>query len=127
VLVAEDHPTNLQLLVQRLQELGLHVHATANGEQAWQAWQTQRFALVITDCHMPGMDGFALARAIRADPRADAARVPIIALTASVLDSTRQACLDAGIDRFIAKPVDRQALHAALAAALMPLGLSVRQ
>nr|KAJ9613685.1 hypothetical protein H2204_014724 [Knufia peltigerae] len=87
VLVAEDHPTNLQLLVQRLQELGLQVHATANGEQAWQAWQAQRFALVITDCHMPGMDGFALARAIRADPRADAARVPIIALTASVLDS----------------------------------------
>ncbi|MCR8715060.1 ATP-binding protein [Stenotrophomonas indicatrix] len=127
VLVAEDHPTNLQLLVRRLRELGLQVHATTNGEQAWQAWQTQRFALVITDCHMPGMDGFALARAIRADPRADAARVPIIALTASVLDSTRQACHDAGIDHFIAKPVDRQALHAVLAAVLVPLGLSVRQ
>ena len=127
VLVAEDHPTNLQLLVRQLRDLGLQVHATANGEQAWQAWQTQRFALVITDCHMPGMDGFALARAIRADPRADAARVPIIALTASVLDSTRQACLDAGIDHFIAKPVDRQALHATLAAVLMPLDLSVRQ
>lgn len=127
VLVAEDHPTNLQLLVRQLRDLGLQVHAVANGEQAWQAWQTQRFALVITDCHMPGMDGFALARAIRADPRADAARVPIIALTASVLDSTRQACLDAGIDHFIAKPVDRQALHATLAAVLMPLDLSVRQ
>ncbi|MCK6233000.1 response regulator [Stenotrophomonas indicatrix] len=127
VLVAEDHPTNLQLLVRQLRDLGLQVHAAANGEQAWQAWQTQRFALVITDCHMPGMDGFALARAIRADSRADAARVPIIALTASVLDSTRQACLDAGIDHFIAKPVDRQALHATLAAVLMPLDLSVRQ
>lgn len=127
VLVAEDHPTNLQLLVRQLREMGLQVHAAANGEQAWQAWQTQRFALVITDCHMPGMDGFALARAIRADSRADAARVPIIALTASVLDSTRQACLDAGIDHFIAKPVDRQALHATLAAVLMPLDLSVRQ
>ncbi|MDN8646380.1 response regulator [Stenotrophomonas indicatrix] len=127
VLVAEDHPTNLQLLVRQLRDLGLQVHAAANGEQAWQAWQTQRFALVITDCHMPGMDGFALARAIRADPRADAARVPIIALTASVLDSTRQACHDAGIDHFIAKPVDRHALHAALAAVLMPLDLSVRQ
>jgi len=127
VLVAEDHPTNLQLLVRQLRDLGLQVHAAANGEQAWQAWQTQRFALVITDCHMPGMDGFALARAIRADSRADAARVPIIALTASVLDSTRQACLDAGIDHFIAKPVDRQALHATLAAVLMQLDLSVRQ
>lgn len=127
VLVAEDHPTNLQLLVRQLRDLGLQVHAAANGEQAWQAWQTQRFALVITDCHMPGMDGFALARAIRADCRADAARVPIIALTASVLDSTRQACLDAGIDHFIAKPVDRQALHATLAAVLMQLDLSVRQ
>ncbi len=127
VLVAEDHPTNLQLLVRQLRDLGMKVHAAANGEQAWQAWQTQRFALVITDCHMPGMDGFALARAIRADPRADAAKVPIIALTASVLDSTRQACHDAGIDHFIAKPVDRHALHAALAAVLVPLGPSVRQ
>jgi len=127
VLVAEDHPTNLQLLVRQLRALGLQVHAAANGEQAWQAWQTHRFALVITDCHMPGMDGFALARAIRADSRADAARVPIIALTASVLDSTRQACHDAGIDHFIAKPVDRHALHAALATVLVPLVPSVRQ
>ena len=120
VLVAEDHPTNLQLLVQRLQELGLQVHAAADGEQAWQAWQAGAFALVITDCHMPGMDGFALARAIRADPRPGSAAVPIIALTASVLERTRQECRAAGIDHFLAKPVDREQLHAALAAALQP-------
>ncbi|MEG0184120.1 MAG: response regulator [Stenotrophomonas sp.] len=118
VLVAEDHPTNLQLLVGRLQELGLQVHATADGRQAWQAWQAQRFALVITDCHMPDMDGFALARAIRADTRAGAAQVPIIALTASVLESTREACRAAGIDHFLAKPVERDALHATLVAVL---------
>lgn len=68
VLVAEDHPTNLQLLVQRLRELGLQVHATADGLQALAAWRAQGFDVVVTDCHMPGMDGFALARAIREDP-----------------------------------------------------------
>ena len=118
VLVAEDHPTNLQLLVQRLRELGLRVHAAADGCQAWHAWQAGTFDLVITDCHMPGMDGFALARAIRADPRAGRAQVPIIALTASVLESTREACRAAGIDHFLAKPVDPRALRAALAGRL---------
>ena len=118
VLAVDDHPTNLQLLVWRLRELGLQVQAYADGEQAWQAWQTQSFALVITDCHMPGMDGFALARAIRADPRAPAARVPIIALTASVLERTREACREAGMDHFLAKPVEPADLHAAISALL---------
>lgn len=120
VLVAEDHPTNQMLLVRRLRELGLQVHATADGAQAWRAWQTQAFALVITDCQMPGMDGIALARAIRADPREHAARVPIIALTASVLETTREACRDAGVDRFLSKPVDGQVLRATIAALLAP-------
>ncbi|HEL3749904.1 TPA: response regulator [Stenotrophomonas maltophilia] len=115
VLVAEDHPTNLQLLVQRLRELGLQVHATADGLQALAAWRAQGFDVVVTDCHMPGMDGFALARAIREDPCPSRARVPIIALTASVLESTREACRAAGIDRFLAKPVDTQGLRATLA------------
>lgn len=118
VLVAEDHPTNRELLVGRLRDLGLQVHAADDGAQALQAWQQQRFALVITDCQMPGMDGPALARAIRADPRADAARVPIIALTASALDSTREACRAAGIDRFLAKPVERDVLRETIAALL---------
>lgn len=115
VLVAEDHPTNRQLLVNRLRGHGLRVQAVADGAQAWKAWQAQSFALVVTDCQMPGMDGFALARAIRADPRPGAARVPIIALSASVLASTRQACVDAGMDRFLAKPVAAHDLHAAVA------------
>jgi two-component system sensor histidine kinase EvgS len=78
------------------------------------------------DVQMPVLDGVEATKRIRALP-APKNGVPIIALTASVLDSTRQACLDAGIDHFIAKPVDRQALHATLAAVLMPLDLSVRQ
>ncbi|KAG0958522.1 hypothetical protein G6F31_012333 [Rhizopus arrhizus] len=104
VLVAEDHPTNLHLLEQRLRGLGLHVHACTDGRKALEAWQAWPFDLVITDCHMPDMDGFTLARAIRADACAARARVPIIALTASVLDRTREACRDAGIEHFLAKP-----------------------
>ncbi|HEL4236910.1 TPA: response regulator [Stenotrophomonas maltophilia] len=120
VLVAEDHPTNLQLLEQRLHDLGLQVHACADGAQALRAWQSQPFELVITDCHMPGMDGFALARAIRADSCQHRARVPIIALTASVLERTREACRDAGIDHFLAKPLEPRELRALLAALLAP-------
>ena len=125
VLVAEDHPTNLQLLAQRLCELGLQVHACSDGLQAWEAWQAQPFDLVITDCHMPHMDGFALARAIRSDACATRARVPIIALTASVLERTREACRDAGIDHFLAKPLEVHELRALLEVLLLPD--SVRQ
>lgn len=125
VLVAEDHPTNLQLLAQRLCELGLQVHACSDGLQAWEAWQVQPFDLVITDCHMPHMDGFALARAIRSDTRAAHAPVPIIALTASVLERTREACREAGIDHFLAKPLEAHELRALLQLLLLPD--SVRQ
>ncbi len=120
VLVAEDHPTNLHLLEQRLRGLGLHVHACTDGRRALEAWQAWPFDLVITDCHMPDMDGFTLARAIRADACAARARVPIIALTASVLDRTREACRDAGIEHFLAKPVEAPSLHALLAVLLLP-------
>ncbi len=120
VLMAEDHPTNLHLLEQHLCALGLQVHACTDGRSALEAWQAQPFDLVITDCHMPGMDGFALARAIRADACPARAQVPIIALTASVMESTREACRAAGIDHFLAKPVEPHALRALLAALLVP-------
>jgi len=120
VLVVEDHPTNLQLLEQRLCALGLRVHACTDGQSALEAWQAQPFELVITDCHMPGMDGFALARAIRADACPARAQVPIIALTASVMESTREACRVAGIDHFLAKPVEPHVLRALLAVLLVP-------
>ncbi len=120
VLVAEDHPTNLHLLEQRLCALGLQVHACTDGRSALAAWQAQPFELVITDCHMPGMDGFALARAIRADACPARAQVPIIALTASVMESTREACRVAGIDHFLAKPVEPHVLRALLAVLLVP-------
>lgn len=120
VLVVEDHPTNLQLLEQRLCALGLRVHACTDGRSALEAWQAQPFELVITDCHMPGMDGFALARAIRADACPARAQVPIIALTASVMESTREACRAAGIDHFLAKPVEPHVLRALLAVLLAP-------
>ena len=113
------------MLVQRLRELGLQVHACDDGQQAWEAWQAQPFDLVITDCHMPHMDGFALARAIRGDTCAIRAQVPIVALTASVLERTREACRDAGIDHFLAKPVAPCELRALLEELLLPD--SVRQ
>ena len=84
--------------------------------------QAEQFApdLILLDAMMPGMDGFALARAIRADACPARAQVPIIALTASVMESTREACRAAGIDHFLAKPVEPHALRALLAALLVP-------
>ena len=96
------------------------MHACTDGRQAFEAWQARAFDLVITDCHMPHMDGFALARAIRADACTVRAQVPIIALTASVLDRTREACREAGIDHFLAKPVEAQELRGLLAMLLVP-------
>jgi PAS domain S-box-containing protein len=115
VLVVDDHPTNRMLIKRQLNMLGYAAETAENGVEALSAWRSARFALVITDCHMPEMDGYDLARSIRADEsRNGGHRTPILASTANVLEGEAEACLAAGMDGYVAKPVELMALLKAL-------------
>ena len=116
-LVVDDHPTNRSLLERQLRALGYAVESAENGVQALEAWRTGRFGIVVTDCHMPEMDGYDLTRAIRADESArpaPARRTPVIACTANALAGEAEVCFAAGMDDYLAKPVEMMALAQAL-------------
>jgi CheY-like chemotaxis protein len=113
VLVAEDNAVNQRVILAQLRRLGLEAVLARNGQEAVAAVAAGHFDVVLMDCQMPELDGFEATRAIRALPGA-AARVPIVALTASALTSDRDRCFEAGMNAFLAKPVD----HARLAEAL---------
>jgi len=107
VLLAEDNPVNALLTRELLRRRGHDVREVTTGEAAVAAMREERFDLVLTDIHMPGMDGIEATRAIRADERAlGRARTPIVALTADALETGKWACKDAGMDGFLTKPVD---------------------
>ena len=115
VLVADDHPTNRMLLKRQLNLLGYAAETVDDGKQGLDAWRSGRFGLVITDCHMPEMDGYELTRAIReAEGSKGDSRIPILACTANVLEGEADACLAAGMDGYLAKPVELGALLRAL-------------
>ena len=111
VLVVDDHTTNRQVMLRQLRALGYQAEAAANGIEALHKWRSGRFAFVITDCQMPGMDGFALARRIRDEELARGLeRVPLVACTANVQASEMAACFEAGMDDFLAKPAAMNSL-----------------
>jgi CheY-like chemotaxis protein len=120
ILVAEDNEINALLAQALLARLGHRPTLVATGDAAVEAWRAAqaggpRFDLVLMDLHMPGSDGLAATRRIRAlEADHGAARTPIIALTANALEEDRQACLAAGMDGFLTKPLDRERLAAAL-------------
>ena len=115
VLVAEDHPTNQQVVLRQLRRLGCTVDLAADGEQALAAWRIGRHRLVITDCHMPVMDGYELARRIRAEENGTERRTAIVAMTANALSGEMERCLAAGMDDYLAKPVTLVQLSQVLA------------
>jgi signal transduction histidine kinase/ActR/RegA family two-component response regulator len=105
ILLVEDHTVN-QLLTQRLlARLGCEVDLAADGERALEAFSPGRYDAILMDCHMPRLDGFLATAAIRQRELAGV-RVPIIALTASVLEEDRRRCREAGMDDFLPKPLD---------------------
>ena len=124
VLVAEDHPVNRALIARQLDRLGYTHTVVEDGERALAILAAGGVDLLITDCHMPGLDGLAMTRRIRAaEPPGH--RLPIIALSASALPEQVQRCLDAGVDDFLAKPVQLAQLANKLAQHLhSPPGLS---
>ncbi len=119
ILVAEDNPTNRDVIGRILNRLGVVHDMVENGRSALGILldpdEAPKYGLVLTDCHMPEMDGWALSEAIRRDEtETGARRRPIIALTADVVKGTAERCAAAGMDGYLMKPVKLEDLNAAI-------------
>lgn len=115
VLVAEDQETNRWLLKRQFARIGIDVVIVDDGRQAFAALAERRFDLLVTDCHMPGMDGVELTDRVRAmEAENGLARMPILGLTADVTAEMRDRCRVVGMDEIAAKPIDLRRLEAAI-------------
>jgi len=114
ILVVEDHPTNRNLVTRLLGLLGYAAETAENGREALAKWSAGRFGLVLTDCNMPEMDGYELTQAIRKRETGGKSRIPVVACTANALAGEIDRCLEAGMDDFVAKPIELEALARAM-------------
>jgi len=107
ILVVEDNPSNLKLISSQLRTLGYKADLASNGKEGLGLFRSHDYALVLTDCNMPIMDGYELAIEIRKENR----QIPIIALTADAFPEREQQCLSAGMNGRLVKPVNLQKLQ----------------
>ena len=113
ILLAEDNEVNQKVIGHQLEKLGCIVDVATDGLEALTMWRENAYSLLLTDCHMPNMDGYELTRAIREEEKD---RLPIIAVTADALKGTAQQCYQVGMDDYLTKPLTIERLHSALAA-----------
>jgi len=104
VLVAEDQPVGRDVIRRQLSKLGVTPVIVNDGQQAYDAYVSGSFNLVITDCHMPHVDGFELTRMIRRHEQGQSKHIPILALTANALQGEAAFCYAVGMDGYVAKP-----------------------
>jgi PAS domain S-box-containing protein len=116
VLLTEDNAINQAVAARLLEKLGHKVTVANNGQEGFEAWARGGFDVILMDVQMPVMDGLDATRAIRKAEEGRGTRVPIIALTAHAMNSDRDRCLAAGMDRYLSKPIRFDALAAALEA-----------
>ena len=115
ILVVEDNEINQIVMGKQLDILGFPHEIAPNGEEGLKLWRSGNYDLVLTDCHMPKLDGFGLTAEIRAIEAAEALQPsPIIAITANALDGEAERCIAAGMDGYLAKPVELESLRAKL-------------
>ncbi len=114
ILVAEDHEINQKVVLRQLALLGYTADVAGTGREALECWQRGDYALLLTDLHMPEMDGYELAAAIRT-AEAGQRHMPIVALTANALKGEARRCLAMGMDGYMTKPVQLAELRAMLA------------
>ncbi|MEZ9594793.1 transporter substrate-binding domain-containing protein [Shewanella sp. 10N.261.52.F9] len=105
ILVAEDHPINQDVIRMQLSKLGYFADIYDNGQQALNAYQQRDYSLLLTDCHMPELDGYGLVSAIRKQEKQQGKRLPVIALTANAMSSEKERCHQYGFDDYLIKPV----------------------
>ncbi|MCB1919183.1 MAG: response regulator, partial [Candidatus Competibacteraceae bacterium] len=117
ILVAEDNATNQEVIRQQLTLLGYPCDIVPDGRVAFRQWLSGDYALVLSDLHMPHIDGYQLAQAIRREEadRGGASHTPILALTANVLQGEAERCQAVGMDSYLAKPAPLSELREQLA------------
>jgi len=113
VLVVEDNAVNVKVATRMLAKYGCRVDVAANGREALEMFGQLPYDIVYMDCQMPVMDGFEATQEIRR-LEAGGRRTPVVALTANAMAGDRERCLEAGMDDFISKPIQEQALAASL-------------
>jgi len=124
VLLAEDNVVNQMLARRLLERMGAIVTIADTGMAAIERLSISSFNVVLMDCQMPELDGYEATRRIRKGAAGEAARtVPIIALTANALSGDRERCIEAGMDDYLVKPIDPQALREKLECVLKPAQL----
>ena len=114
ILLAEDNLTNQDVIKRQLNILGYAVELANDGVEAIEYLQKGSYAILLTDRHMPNMDGFALTRKIRESESNTKNRLPIIAVTASVMKEDIDACFDCGMDDVLHKPLEMDQLGSVL-------------
>jgi two-component system sensor histidine kinase/response regulator len=124
ILLAEDHAINRRIALAQLEEFHLTADVATNGQEAIDAYEKHRYDIILMDCQMPEVDGFAATRAIRAIQARDGGNVRIIAMTANAMEGDRKTCIDAGMDDYISKPVGLDELRDVLRLAPTPSRLS---
>ena len=111
ILLVEDNPTNQMVIKAQLQRLGYSADTADDGAQGFTKWKTGKYQLVLTDCHMPVMDGFEMSRKIRAyEKETGQDNITIVAITANALSGEADACKNAGMNDYLAKPVELRKL-----------------
>jgi CheY-like chemotaxis protein len=115
VLLAEDNTVNQRLAVRILEKRGHSAVVACNGKEAVALVEREPFDLVLMDLEMPEMSGFEATAAIRARERQTGRHIPILALTAHAMKGDRERCLAAGMDGYVAKPIQSRELYQAIA------------
>jgi signal transduction histidine kinase/CheY-like chemotaxis protein/HPt (histidine-containing phosphotransfer) domain-containing protein len=107
ILIADDTPTNRDVMARQIRALGYAADVVSDGVEAFEAVQSKAYGILLTDCHMPNMDGFTLARKLRdGEVKSEGQRLPIVAVTASAMKEDEEQCIAAGMDGVLIKPLD---------------------